>query len=62
MAHVGGGGGRHSTEVVFALLTQPTQVRFLAFPRFFLNFLMLLRFNDSALLREWTVQKSLIVV
>ena len=23
---------------------------------------MLLRFNDSALLREWTVQKSLIVV
>ena len=32
---LGGDGGRHSTEVAFALLTQPTRVQFLAFPRFF---------------------------
>ena len=51
-------GDRHST---FALHTQPTRVRFSAFPRYFRNFLMLLRFNNSALLRKWTVQ-SLIVV
>ena len=56
-----GGGGRHSTEVAFALYTQPARVEFSAFPRFFRNFLMLLRFNDSALLREVTVQ-SLIAV
>ena len=49
-------GGRHRTEVMFALLTQLAQVRFLVFPRFFWNFLMLLKFNDNALLREWTVQ------
>ena len=36
------------------------RLRFSVFPRFFRNFLMLLRFIDSALLREWTVQ-SLIV-
>ena len=28
-------GGWHSTEVAFAHLTQPAQVRFSAFPRFF---------------------------
>ena len=28
-------GGRHSTEVAFALHTQPPRVRFLAFPKFF---------------------------
>ena len=28
-------GGRDSTEVAFAHLTQPAQVRFSAFPRFF---------------------------
>ena len=29
-------GGRHSTEVALALHTQPSRVRFLAFPKFFL--------------------------
>ena len=28
-------GGRHSTEVAPALLTQPTRIRFPAFPKFF---------------------------
>ena len=28
-------GGRHSTSVAFALLTQPARVRFSAFPKFF---------------------------
>ena len=47
-------GGRHCTEVAFVLHTQPARVRFLAFLRFFpfQNFLMYLRFNGSALLRE----------
>ena len=49
-------GGWHNTEVAFVLLTQPARVRFLAFSRFFENFLMLLRLYISALLREWTVQ------
>ena len=56
--------GRHTTEVAFELLTQLAQVRFSAFPNFFnisLSIehknLMLQRINDSALLREWTVQK-----
>ena len=45
-------GGRHSTEVAFALLTPPTRVRFSAFPRN-PNFL---RFMDcSVLLSVWTV-------
>ena len=35
----------HSTEVAFLLLTQQPQVRFSAFPSFFL--LMLLRFIDG---------------
>ena len=54
-------GGWHSTELAFALLTQPARVWFSAFPKTFRNFLMSLKFNDSALLRECTVQ-SLIVV
>ena len=48
-----GMGGWHSKEVAFALHTQPARVQLSAFPRFFpfRNFLMLLWFNDSALLR-----------
>ena len=53
--------GRYSPEVAFALHTQPARVQFSAFPRFFRNFLMLLRFNDSALLWEWTVQSLKVV-
>ena len=54
-------GGWHCTEVAFALHTQMSLVQFSAFPRFFQNFLMLLRFNDSAPLREWTVQSFMVV-
>ena len=45
--------GRHCTEVAFVLLTQPAQVGFLAFPRFFQrnsNFLFSQRFIDSSAL------------
>ena len=52
-------GGRHSTEVVFTLRTQPAQVRVTA-PEFFQkknsDVAVLI---DSALLREWAVQKKL---
>ena len=45
--------GRHRTVVAFVLLTQPAQVGFLAFPRFFQrnsNFLFSQRFIDSSAL------------
>ena len=34
---IGGGGGRHSTGVAFAILTQQPWVQFSAFPRIFLD-------------------------
>ena len=55
-------GGRHSTEVAFALHTQPPWVRFLVLPRYFQiqNYLMSQRFiNSSALLSVWTVHEML---
>ena len=46
----GPGGGLHSREVAYLLLTQQPWVQFLAFPRIFL--LMLFRFIDSAALNK----------
>ena len=54
-------GGRHSTEVAFGLPTQPSLVRFSAFPNFKSKNFMLLKFIDSG--TSWRVDsaKSLIV-
>ena len=56
-------GGCIAQWIAFLLLTQQPRVWFSAFPRFFRNFLMLLRFiNSSALLRAWTVQNKCLIV
>ena len=56
-------GGCIAQWIAFLLLTQRPRVWFSAFPRFFRNFLMLLRFiNSSALLRAWTVQNKCLIV
>ena len=52
-------GGRHSTEVASALLTQPTRVRIPAFPKFFRRIISssfdVAEVNRRRCLEQWTV-------
>ena len=54
--------GLHSIEAVFVLPTQPSRVHFSAFPIFFNKQIhCCCDLSTAALLREWTVQKILII-